>query len=82
MAIEALKATQWIPCSEGLPEKEGVYLVTISTMHFKAFCRYVLALYFNPKTKPNWFVYQNDEVIAWMPLPDPWKGEDYAKEGI
>lgn len=32
MAIEALKATQWIPCSERLPDKNGEYLVSVRRM--------------------------------------------------
>jgi hypothetical protein len=74
---ELPSAQQWIPCSERLPEKDGEYLVTM--------------LYFGEKTvaldwfshyetddedngKPLW-VYGYDNVIAWMPLPEPWKGE-------
>ena len=28
--------------------------------------------------EPGW----NNNILAWMPLPEPWKGADYAKEGI
>ena len=64
---------QWIPCSERLPKKIGVYLVTteegkvfeydynILTVHLKkwSFCR--------------------KEIVAWMPLPEPYKKEGENK---
>ena len=75
-------AQQWIPCSERLPEKDGEYLVTM--------------LYFGEKTvaldwfshyetddedngKPLW-VYGYDNVIAWMPRPEAWKGDKHEAE--
>lgn len=70
MAIKALEAQQWIPCSERLPEKDGKYLVT----HRKF-----------GKLEATWNIFYggdhaswlwNDEIIAWMPLPEPWKGEE------
>lgn len=63
---------KWIPCSERLPEAYGEYLVT---------CEPDLP-YRGHKTitdKDDYFAYgwddYGDKVIAWMPLPEPWKGE-------
>ena len=54
---------QWIPCSERLPEEGGYYLTT--TMYQEVYCDYW-----------NGDNYDRTEmVIAWMPLPEPWKGE-------
>lgn len=59
----------WIPCSERLPEKkpgDTEYLVTIN----------------NIVTTSFWSCYQgrwtwnDDNVIAWMPVPEPYKGEE------
>lgn len=67
MAIEALEQTRWIPCSERLPENEGVYLVTfkLSFMNFIEVCTF---------TKAGWNKVGYDEVIAWMPLPEVYRG--------
>ena len=74
-AISALPSAQpeqqWIPCSERLPEKSGEYLVSgkwgddkVSVGH----CEYLVEDgYFSTA----W----NFDVLAWMPLPEPWKGE-------
>ena len=51
---------QWIPCSERLP-KDGRYL-----------CDYGDCIDFGRVTNGEWYV---DGVIAWMPLPEPWKGD-------
>lgn len=76
MAVESLNGqdanvpSNWIPCSERLPDEYGNYLVTsdedvdIGT--------------FNPNTakwsgcdaEGFYWVY---DIIAWMPLPDPYK---------
>lgn len=71
MAIEALKAEpRWIPVSKRLPEEYGVYLVTIGES--TDFCIW------NKKewgweSRKGWE--PNVEITAWMPLPEPWKGE-------
>lgn len=55
----------WIPCSERLPEEEGQYLVTKSRAGKKSV---EFAIYFE--------IYEwntADPVVAWMPLPEPWK---------
>ena len=56
-------AQQWIPCSERLPEEEGYYLTT--TMYQKVYCDYWNGDNFD----------RTEMVVAWMPLPEPWKGE-------
>lgn len=69
---------QWIPCSERLPEKpkpndefEGkpldIYLVCKKgNIPFRAF--------WNGKNFTDGWTSLN--VDAWMPLPEPWKGEE------
>lgn len=63
---ETLERNNWIPCSDGLPEKDGEYLVTdngwpITTVEVDVLCG------------GTWV--SNDNVVAWMPLPEPWEGE-------
>ena len=50
----------WIPCSERLP-KDGRYL-----------CDYGDCIDFGRMTNGEWYV---DGVIAWMPLPEPYREE-------
>ena len=57
---------KWIPCSERLPE-DGLYLVTCKG----TFINYIEIVDF----KHNRFFPILGEVIAWMPLPEPYKGE-------
>ena len=54
----------WIPCSERLPEKEGKYLVTLDKWNIVSFADFK-----NLKYNPHF----NAPVIAWQPLPEPYK---------
>jgi hypothetical protein len=71
MSPVAPKAEQrWIPCSERLPEKEVVYIITVhyddrNFITFDNFCSY----------KHGWKEWSNQEVLAWMPLPEAYRGE-------
>lgn len=62
----------WIPVTERLPEKDGEYLTTWIDAQ-KKLCVNVFLVengvwYWNQKYLfPNW------RIIAWMPLPEPWK---------
>ena len=53
---------QWIPCSERLPEKDGYYLTT--TCYRQVYVDYWNEDHFD----------RTEAVIAWMPLPEPYKG--------
>lgn len=63
---------QWIPCSERLPEEDTYVLATTAwgeiTMAEKL-------------SDIAWFIYEgnanatSDDIVAWMPLPEPYKGE-------
>lgn len=55
--------TGWIPVSERLPKENGYYLTT--TMYHKVYCDYWEEDRFN----------RTEAVIAWMPLPEPYKAE-------
>ena len=63
---------RWIPCEERLPEKDGYYLVTHQWQIFK------------DEYEINIDEYRHGEwvetprscmTVAWMPLPEPYKGE-------
>ena len=59
----------WIPCSERLPEKCGAYLVSYKNTNCIPCATVFDGVQFLDK-----------HVIAWMPLPEPWRGESNAKE--
>lgn len=75
-AIEALKERphgEWIPCSERLPEKNGVYLVTGENGHVFEYD------YSDFTTHNEKWSYCRNEIVAWMPLPEPYKKEGEAE---
>lgn len=65
---------RWIPVSEGLPEDNKTYLVTVE-LTFARGERYV-----SQERKDNWDKLKGcgHEIIAWMPLPEPY---DVESEG-
>ena len=72
---------QWIPCSKKLPEKIGCYLVSnkyggvystvLDYMREGEKC-------FGYYDDDDFFV-EDDTVVAWMPLPEPYKKEGDEK---
>lgn len=85
IAIENLPSAQpeqrWIPCSERLPENGRQVLVFARSVHF-ALAKYDEMREADGKYKKQWVTfdawkpfYTIKEVIAWMPLPEPYKGE-------
>lgn len=66
---------KWTPCSEGLPKKYGEYLCCDIRGE------YILGMPFENEDSDTGFVVETDNeyminCIAWMPLPEPWKGEE------
>ena len=62
---------QWTSCSERPPEEESEVLVTTS---WNDVCK---AWYSNGKWRAEFInEYDDDEILAWMPLPEP-----YQKQG-
>jgi len=69
-ALEILPSAQrWVPCSERLPEKDGLYIVSVINDRNR---RYSKTCWYHGHEK--WFARQ--DVVAWMPLPEP-----YRKDG-
>lgn len=71
MGIHALKETQWIPCSERLPEDNTDVIVcfysgTVTEMR-----------YWGNGIFQGIYEHTTKVIVAWMPLPEPYKeGED------
>ena len=71
-AIEALPSAQpgWIPVTDRLPDKSGLYLVTEHT----AYGVEVHSRYWNLRPDGSfWSGWHGDEVLAWQPLPTPYR---------
>ena len=90
MAIEALEQPEqrWIPCEKELPEKYGEYRITWTTSASKkpfiGDAEYELSWEWdkdNYRYKGEWLLedyvkaFPDVRVIAWMPLPEPYGGE-------
>ena len=78
---KADRPQEWIPCSERLPNENGDYLVTLENGVVKILgysttqrTTYPKGFY-HIKDGFSWRQMQNP-VVAWMPLPKPWKGAD------
>ena len=62
---------EWIPCSERLPDKNGWYLVTVQGYETLT----DVSLYSDDDGCAWGDVSAKQKVIAWMPLPKPYRGE-------
>lgn len=63
------EAMRWIPCSERLPEDDGLYITTKRNPITGRL----------PAVSMSFFIegdFQSSRVVAWMPLPEPYKEEE------
>ena len=68
---------QWIPCSEKLPSQDGEYLVTVyCTKDITWVDKFEYFITDDGWVDPSNAIDWNGYVTAWMPLPQPWKGEN------
>lgn len=66
-----LSAPQWTPCSEGLP-KEGEEVFVYLFERQEPYIAWVEA---NRWYTEDFEIERENEPVAWMPLPEPYKGE-------
>lgn len=76
---------KWIPCSERLPEEKAASYWACTDAGYQFECRWtnVNHLFTNLTMKWHWHVMdvpQYSMVVAWKPLPEPYKGEDTKNE--
>ena len=79
-AVESVPpAQQWIPCSVRCPEKKRKTYWVCTDAEYQCECRWTNNRFgFGESDNWGWSCFdtpQYTEVIAWMPLPEPWKGE-------
>lgn len=66
---------EWIPCEDRLPEEDGQYLVFLPDRNGTFMC----ADFLNGQWYPDDYECTSNHVIAWMPLPKPYKKEGEAE---
>ena len=65
----------WIPVTERLPNRDELVLVTYKTTSKIHLCKYL-----DDGSENSWWSYiddccaWNNVILAWMPLPEPYKG--------
>lgn len=75
--------TKWIPVEERLPEEDVIVLVTVSGFYSHFTFSNTIELG-NLCSDGSWFIegypdWDNPEVTAWMPLPEPYRKEGKTK---
>lgn len=84
MAIEALQQTTWIPVGDEPPKQKKTYWICTDG-GYQCECRWTNANPFWTDLTTDWHwsvgdVPQHSKVVAWKPLPEPYKGgEDNEK---
>lgn len=71
MAIKALEEPPWIPCSERLPKDDTEVFVYL----FNQPSPFIAWIEDTRWYTEEFEVDREDEPIAWMPLPEPWRGD-------
>ena len=67
--MDAVSEMNWILCSERLPITKDDYIITVKDKYGAwTDCVEWSADY-------HWWGHDDDAVIAWMPLPEPYKGD-------
>ena len=64
---------KWTPVTEALPEKKEMVLITNNKGHVR--CGQYQGTFDDENYRWWWKHNTLEEVLAWMPLPEPWRGE-------
>lgn len=75
--IQALEQQRWIPVSERLPELGKKVLCQCQANIYEVLKLTVDGWYYNPN-----HCYMESFVIAWMPLPEPYKAECKIEQAL
>ena len=70
--LQDVKQSDWIPCSERLPKKEGFYLVTLK---YKRGAETTIRFFRIENGECYWSKWGNEIITAWQPLPEPYREE-------
>lgn len=76
--VEVLPPTEpeqkWIPVAEALPKMKEVVLITNGKGHVR--CGKYQGIFDNKNYRWWWKHKTLEEVLAWMPLPEPWENNN------
>jgi hypothetical protein len=72
---------EWIPCSNMLPHAEKKEYWVCLNIGYQCQCRWTNVNHFWTDLTTDWHwhimdIPKHTEVVAWMSLPEPWKGAD------
>ena len=73
IAIDIMRKTAWVSVTERLPEESGYYLITSNSGY--VYDVEIRFFFFQHERRKEWKKGFGD-VIAWQPLPEPYKGGD------
>lgn len=88
LAPTIVPAQQWIPVSEGLPDEKDAGILkklgtnkrseyVLATVEVKGERMTVTACTYDGEWDWNMkYAFPDYKIVAWMPLPEPWKGEE------
>lgn len=62
---------KWIPVTERLPKEEGFYIVTLEHRYG---AETTVRFFKIENGESYWSVWGNENITAWMPKPEPYKG--------
>lgn len=81
---EEITEGRWIPVSERFPDEVGAYIVTVRDRKIPEIIGTKIDRWCLDGDKYRWIKYENPyvdneyEIVAWMPLPEPYKEEEDA----
>jgi len=73
-------AARWVPVTEDLPKKAGRYLVCYHPCNDDRVDWTVKRVGLDSFKKSGWARAKYQRIIAWMPLPKEWYGDDVQTE--
>ena len=79
MAIEALQQTTWISVDDMLPDSHSPVLISGKNIHLGVY-GVDIARYNGGMWQYDGFTFPDTKVLAWMPLPEPYKEGTDADE--
>lgn len=71
-------AFKWISVEDGLPSKAGQYLVTYHPCYWDIVQDNIMVGIDTFRGKTEWAKRKRQKVIAWMPLPEPYRDDKEA----